>query len=282
MDQFFNWLNSLHETISFTFERDAHHVNFLDTTVYHNCNHELCVKPFVKPTDRNTYLHFRSFHTRQLRTNIPYGQFLHLKRNATNNEDFVHHAVRLQQQFTQRGYPKEVVLDAEVRATLRSRESLFKRSSVDHNLVRIHWALDHLPRSMTISRIIRKHWHLVSDVPGCESPPQIGYRRTRSLRSILIHADVSLKENCATTDILGHHKSGQCKICPLTTSSKEIHFPDKGFSHKLSSFSDCKTCFCVYLLVCFCGKKYIGSTKRQLRVRILEHVSHIKNKVIES
>lgn len=154
---FLNWLNLLHETIVFTMEGYTNSVDFLDTTVYRNVHDTLGVKPFVKPTDHNTYLHFNSFHTRQLRTNIPYGQFLHLKRNATDNNDFLIHAERLCVQFLDRSYPAAIVCDAEMRAISRSRESLFIRSKSDQMPARVNWALDHSPRSMAISNIVKKH-----------------------------------------------------------------------------------------------------------------------------
>lgn len=261
-------------------EGDCNSVNFLDTTVFRDCNHKLCVKPFIKPTDCNTYLHYKSFHTRQLRNNIPYGQYLRLKRNATHHVDFKVHAQRLRAQFLQRGYPPDV-LDAEVKAIKRDRESLFKPSRPDP-CKRLNWALEYSPLALSISRIIKKHWSLVSYISGCELPPRIGYRRTRSLRSILVNADTSFSTGTLSSDPVGHYKCGICKICSLTVTTKVLHFSDKGFSHTLKSFSNCKTCFTVYLLTCKCGKRYIGSTVRQLRVRILEHISRIKNQVAEA
>lgn len=88
VQDFLQWLNQIHETIFFTMEGDVSQVNFLDTTVYCTNENTLGVRPFVKPTDHNTYLHFKSFHMRHLRTNIPYGQFLRLKRNSAEDKDF--------------------------------------------------------------------------------------------------------------------------------------------------------------------------------------------------
>lgn len=160
--------------------------------------------------------------------------------------------------------------------------TLFTSSRSELVPTRVNWALDYSPRSMAISNIVRKYWHLISDTSGCELPPMIGYHKTKSLRSILAHSNVTSNIKSDLITITGHHKCGQCNICSLTTSSKEIHFPDKGFSHKLTSFSNCKTRICVYLLECFCGKRYIGSTRCQLHVRIQEHISRIKHHVHEA
>lgn len=77
--------------------------------------------------------------------------------------------------------------------------------------------------------------------------------------------------------LFGHHKCGQCKICALTIQTKVLDFPDKGFSHFLTSFTNCKSCFCVYHLTCPCGKSSVGSTRHQLRVWILEHIFRIEH-----
>lgn len=74
MVEFTEWLNTIHDTIKFTSQVNATNINFLDATVIRTEDQVLTVKPFVKPTDRNPYLHFGSFHPRHLRINIPYGQ----------------------------------------------------------------------------------------------------------------------------------------------------------------------------------------------------------------
>lgn len=174
MNQFLDWLNSLHETISFTMEGIAQSVNFLDTTVFCNSENRLNVKPFVKLTDRNTYLHYRSFHTRQLRNNIPYRQFLCIKCNATNQKDFLTHSKRLGRQFLVRGHPFDIVVDEESRAIARDRKTLFKRDHAEQ--VRFHWALDYSPRALAIARIIFKNWHLISDLRGVNYRPRLSFK----------------------------------------------------------------------------------------------------------
>lgn len=53
------------------------------------------------------------------------------------------------------------------------------------------------------------------------------------------------------------------------------------FIHELKVFSNCQTKYVVYLLECACLLRYIGSTQRQLRVRIQEHIARIRNQVKE-
>lgn len=71
----------------------------------------LAVKPYHKSFDRNTYLHYRSFHSKTLRANIPYGQCLRLKRNTTEEKDYRKESIAMSRQFIDRGYLKQVVQD---------------------------------------------------------------------------------------------------------------------------------------------------------------------------
>lgn len=80
-------------------------ISFLDMTVYKNNPNQLLVKAFVKKTDMNTYLHFQSHHPRHLRANIPYSQFLRIKRNATDQTEYHYSSLRLHHHFLRRGHP---------------------------------------------------------------------------------------------------------------------------------------------------------------------------------
>lgn len=109
---FQEWLNQVHPSITFTFSRDARRVNFLDTTVFRTGRNTLAVKPFKKVIDKNSFLHFSSFHPRALRQNIPYGQFACIHRNSTFLTDYRVNASNLGNDFLDRGYPADLIQDA--------------------------------------------------------------------------------------------------------------------------------------------------------------------------
>lgn len=238
------------------------------------------MKPYVKPTDRNNYLHFYSFHKHQLKTNIPYGQFLRVMKNSTRDSDYRTHAKRLKEQFLKRGYPMGIINAAELRARQRARESLFSPRQND-NQHRLFLALDYTPKAAMISTIVRKHWHLLNDIPGCKDPPLIGLRKTRSLRSMLVKSET--KTDGKTSSLpRGHFHCGKCKFCPFMVTTKKISFPDVNLNFKPSCFSNCNTSFVTYLVECPCSLRYVGSTQHPLRVRIQEHVSRIWNNTQEA
>ena len=88
LHEFFDFLNSLHETIKFTMEFSPDNINFLDTTVKVNTNRTLYTTLYTKPTDTHLYLLYESAHPDSVKKNNPYGQFLRLKCTCTVDLDF--------------------------------------------------------------------------------------------------------------------------------------------------------------------------------------------------
>lgn len=107
--EFMGWLNSLDNNIQFTGQYNHDSIPFLDVYVYRDTNNKIAVKPYRKSTDRNIYLHYQSFHPQHLKDNLPYGQFLRLRRNSTATEDFLKETATLYEQLQGRGYPNQVL-----------------------------------------------------------------------------------------------------------------------------------------------------------------------------
>ena len=82
-------------------------INFLNTNVCISRSNTLITKLYKKETDWNAYLHYKSYHPCKLKENIPYGQFLRIKRICTNNNDAEDSMNGLKSNFTQWGYPEK-------------------------------------------------------------------------------------------------------------------------------------------------------------------------------
>lgn len=282
IENFFNWLNTLHPSIQFTMSGSKKCVNYLDTKVFRTQQNTLAVDPFKKETDRNTYLHYSSFHSRALRNNIPYGQFLRIRWNCTNYSDFSQSSKDMQRDFLARGYPKEIVQDASRQAKEWDRKDLLTTSTRESPQFKgITVALDLTPLAEHIKRIVLKHWHLLSNIPGCVKLPRFGLRKTKSIKDLVMRSDVRKIQICKPI-ITGHYKSGNCGCCAQAWEIKMIVLPSINFEKQLDFYSSCNTKMCVYLLECECGLCYIGYTQCKLKVRVMEHRSRIRNKVTEA
>ena len=116
LQQFFVHFNSMHDQIKFSCNYSSTSVNFLDVTVSLKSG-RLVTELFKKPTDKRQYLHFDSYHPNIQKKNIPYGQFLRLKRICSDNNDFTKHAKEMSSDFQKRNYPLELVHEAFVKSS---------------------------------------------------------------------------------------------------------------------------------------------------------------------
>ena len=67
---------------------------------------------FVKPTDSHSYLDFSSCHPQNIKSSIPYSQFLRMRRNCTDWTEFIKHPVQLNSYLSLRGYPSTLTIPA--------------------------------------------------------------------------------------------------------------------------------------------------------------------------
>lgn len=126
------------------------------------------------------------------------------------------------------------------RANRRSCSSLFQQRTPEQD-PGIYWSIDYTPRSTGILQILRKHWHIINDIPGCERFPKVGYKRTHSLRDILTSSDCAPQTIASSNLSRGRYRCGSCSICQISTVCKEIVFSDLGFTHILNQIARAKS-----------------------------------------
>lgn len=107
-------MNQIDPNIKFTWDC----ISFLDTQVYRSEDNKLAICPYKKETDHNTYLHFISFYPIHLRQSISFSQFLRLWRNFSNHFDYLKESRTLAEQFRDRGYPAQVIDQAQCEVAL--------------------------------------------------------------------------------------------------------------------------------------------------------------------
>ncbi|CAJ0964829.1 unnamed protein product [Ranitomeya imitator] len=75
LQEFFLFLNDAWPGIKFTISHDQNAINFLDTTVLKDSAGLLTTDLYSKPTDRNSLLHYQSFHPPSTKRSIPISQY---------------------------------------------------------------------------------------------------------------------------------------------------------------------------------------------------------------
>lgn len=109
MNTFTEWMNTIHPTIKFTHQIHSNAINYLDIVVYWQTDQKLAVRVFRKPTDKNVLLHYHSNYPWHLKNNVPYGQFLKMRRNCSKEIDYKRESMILNHQLRDREYPESVI-----------------------------------------------------------------------------------------------------------------------------------------------------------------------------
>ena len=105
LKKFVKELNEAHTDIKFECNQSRHSIHFLDTLITLNPDGTLSTSLYSKPTDRNAYLHFQSYHPPKQIHNIPYGQFLRAQKICSTPNDANEAMATLEKRFQERGYP---------------------------------------------------------------------------------------------------------------------------------------------------------------------------------
>ena len=76
LQEFLKFIDSFHETISYTWDYSESQVSFLDVTICREVGGGISTDVFSKSTDTHQYLDYRSCHPKHVKQAIPYGQAL--------------------------------------------------------------------------------------------------------------------------------------------------------------------------------------------------------------
>nr|XP_008123603.1 PREDICTED: uncharacterized protein LOC103282659 [Anolis carolinensis] len=279
-EQFSNWINTIHPNIKFTKTIKLTDIHFLDVSI-HQDERGLYVTNYSKPTDKNSILHFNSFHHYSLKFNLPYSQLLRIKKNNSKPDHYFAAAHSLNNKLKARGYPAKILKQAFQKSQQIDRSTLLKYKP-KQQLNRIICPLTLTSQTPHIRRIINKHWHLVQEIPGCKDAPIIAHKRSKNLKDILIHSDFKISNKEPRNIITGKFKCGHCDVCGLTSNIKQFQHPSLPIKINLKNYMTCSSENVIYVIRCPCDLLYIGMTSRSLKIRIQEHHSKIKRGSLDS
>ncbi|XP_073442130.1 uncharacterized protein [Dendrobates tinctorius] len=275
LDTFFNTLNMAWPGLSFTMTRDEHTVSFLDTRIIKNTEGYLSTDLYVKTTDRNSLLHYRSLHPPSTKRSIPVSQFKRVERIVSDPTTSNIRLNEMHNKFRTRGYPSDL-LDQARQPPIRH------RSGVSGRLPFVH---TYHPYVQILHHSICRHWGILK-----EAHPEVTefqqnflpcYKRPKNIRDTLIRADIGSGVRSTTQRFLSTPKTGtypclHCNQCNNVLKGDYLHHPHSGKRYQIKDFSTCDTSNVVYLIKCPCGLLYIGETTQSIRDRISKHKSTIR------
>ena len=185
---FFTRVNSDHATITFECKYSNKEINFLDTIVCITKSNTLITKLYKKETDRNAYLHYKSYQPSKLKENIPYGQFLRIRRMYSNDNDTDDSMEVLKLIFNKRGYPDKVLQQQLFKAKTTDRKELLKKKEKISSQ-RVHFITTFNQNLPAINSVLDKHWHLLQTNSKIGSSftenPRLTFRRNKYLKDLI-------------------------------------------------------------------------------------------------
>ncbi|KAM8953051.1 uncharacterized protein RCH25_043823 [Pelodytes ibericus] len=284
--QFRDYLNSQLPTISFTMEYSSSSVHFLDVQVAVT-DTGLSFDVFRKETDRISFLHASSFHPKSLLDNLPYGQFLRLRRIIDCDENFSIRVRELTDNFVHRGYDLVNLEWCANRAKQKTRNELLTSHQRKYPSNRIPCVTTYSTQSNQVRHILNKYWFVLQADkkvgPLFQQPPLMAYKRSRNLRDQLTNNKRGAQVAPTSTSLSnwlvpppGMHKCGRCVICNNVILTSYFNHPMRGTRFSVLEYLNCQHFFVIYLLKCPCGLCYVGETTRPLTIRIGEHKSAIR------
>ena len=222
---------------------------------------KLYTSTYSKPTDKNSLLQFSYHHPRALRENLPYGQFLRIRRNCTNKEDFLSQSTVLTNKLSEKGYPKKILKPGQKRAYNANRTSLLENYPrfAEKKLACV---TTFSSISNQVKKIVLKRWNILNSVQLHLSRPLFSFKRSKNIGDLVVHTWPARTNVQKTRDtgtflppVTGHHRCGNCSVCKFTTTSQTLTLAD-GSIWVQRSHINCNTVYCVYMITCPCNWHY--------------------------
>jgi len=282
LNNFILALNLYHNTIKFTHEKSDEKVNFLDITI-RKFGNSLLTSNYHKPTDANTYLHYRSCHPAHQKKSIPYSQYLRMTRNSTTDDSKENSISKLEKNFLQRGYPKNILDTSRNQVSNLSQGQILQgthqqqdNSSKKNNII---YVTTHNPIGPRITEILSKNLELLQEHPHTSHIKKdnlmVAYRRPKNIRDFLVRSKLT-----SNAPIIGNFPclKPRCKMCKHMNTNINFHDSLQTKFYKTKGHITCDTDHIIYLINCtLCGKMYVGQTTQSLKARGYQHLNNIRN-----
>lgn len=280
--EFHDELNSLHSSITFTFESSDEELPFLDVLVKLD-NGRISTDIYSKPTDTKSYLEFNSCHPRHTKLNIPYNLASRIVTIVSDPSSREQRLNQLRSYLIQRNYPKSLI----DRGILKAREKgpiadknnnerdLYERSArsiipfvTTHNpnntnmfsTFKIHEPI--LRKSKKMNNILNKN-----KIINCK-------RQGKNLKRQLCQSKFDVIIPNFTVSKCG---VSRCATCRIIHEGESFKF-NNGKTFSVKNNINCRSKNVIYSLICNkCGDFYVGRTTCELRTRMTVHRQQTRN-----
>ena len=280
---FFQEINGVHGSIKFECKHAKDVINFLDTNVHINPDGTLKTSLYQKPTDRNAYLHHSSYHPAKLISNIPYGQFLRVKKICSDPTDAEQSINNLEWKFHERGFPKASTEQQKNKTNGVMRSSLLIDKEKTRT-IRTPFTTTYNELHPPIRKIINSHWDILRThdelAETFNEKPVVAFRRNKNLRDILGQVHLSRNKKIVKDRRAPRYPGSKAcltskknKCCRHLQSTKTFKSDVTGEELEIRHDLNCRSKNTIYLGHCvLCrGNQYVGKSEPPANLRINTH-----------
>ncbi len=273
--------NKMKSSMKFESNISSTEVNFLDVKVRFN-NGILETDLYTKPTDAFLYLNSSSNHPKHVKSNIPKGQFIRIRRICSTKEDFFRNCRTLSSFFEKRGYQSKDLQRSVKEVANIPREKLLEDKIKVRKDPQMIFVCDWHPNMSQLPSIVRKHFHLLQNDHKSKdiftSSPIVAYRRPKTIKNFVVRNNISnddILEKPKTTEPCGK----KCKLCKDILTTDTITNEKRGIKIKLNDGGTCQTKNVIYAAVCMRHNFIcVGQTGEALCMRFCKHRYDIKGR----
>ena len=153
-------------------------------------------------------------------------------------------------------------------------------------LDRVILTLEYNPANPDILGIINGEWPLLEASSRLSklfpNKPMLAHKRSPNLKDTLVRATTEFpkQENRLVKFNCNGKKCDRikCTYCPPKSTQGSIYTKITRKTYRTLTKVSCETKNVIYCLECtYCGKQYVGETKRSFRIRISEHMGDVRN-----
>ena len=220
--------------------------------------------------------------------NIPFSLAYRIVRICSEQETRDKRLEELKQLLLDRGYKKNIINAAIIKAKAIPRnkalEKTISNSNTDVTRRRPVFAVHYDPRLPALPHIIKKHWRtMVGGDPHLKEvfplPPLVAYKRPKNIRDKIIRSKIPTKNQTRPIRVIpGMKKCNNCPICPYVKEGKRVKSSATNFSVEINRKVNCQSKNVVYCITCDrCNVQYIGESERKLQEKFTEHKGYALN-----
>jgi hypothetical protein len=274
-------LNELHPTIKFDAKYSFESIDFLDTHTYKSIDGKLLTTLYTKPTDRQSYLHSKSYHPSSCKRSVAYSQALRIRNICTEDSEYFKHTGNLLNKLEERGHNKTSVQDQINKVYQIPRKDLLskKQKTSEHTNPLIVTYNKNLPN---LRKAIDDNWNILSInqdlAPLFKEKPIIAFRRNTNLQQLLCKHKLHNNKPMVRKP----QKIGRCQPCLSKANNKcckqmcDTNFVTNrktGKKYYIYHKLNCKSTNVIYLIECIlCNHKpYVGKSEPPSNLRTNNH-----------